>query len=60
MWHTEDPRNADPETILEEEPLSRFLLQFTLFEAQIAALYHARTHCMPTARLDALCCIPFR
>jgi hypothetical protein len=54
VWHTEDPREADPETILEEEPLSRFLLQFTLFGAMNAALYHARTYCMPTARLDAL------
>ncbi|MFF2412787.1 hypothetical protein [Streptomyces sp. NPDC058092] len=54
VWHTEDPYDADPETILEEEPLSRFLLQFTLVEAQIAAPYHARTYCMPTARLDAL------
>ncbi|MEV8451578.1 hypothetical protein AB0467_06505 [Streptomyces sp. NPDC052095] len=54
VWHTEDPHGAAPETILEEEPLSRFLLQFTLFEAQSAAPYQARTYCMPTARLDPL------
>ncbi|KOV98673.1 MULTISPECIES: hypothetical protein [unclassified Streptomyces] len=54
VWHTEDPDDADPETILEEEPMSRFLLQFTLFQAQIAAPYHARTYSTPTARLDAL------
>ncbi|MFI0263133.1 hypothetical protein ACH4OW_29380 [Streptomyces sp. NPDC017056] len=53
VWHTEDPGNDDAEPILEEEPLSRFLLQFTIFEAWLAAPYHARTYTMPTARLDA-------
>lgn len=47
-------RAADPEAILEEEPLSRFLLQFTLNEAMNAAPYHASTYRMPTASLDAL------
>lgn len=54
VWLTEDPYAATPETILEEEPLSRFLLQFTLYEAMNAAPYHAWTYCMPPARLDAL------
>ncbi|MBC6459399.1 hypothetical protein [Actinomadura sp. HBU206391] len=54
VWLTEDPYAEAPETILEKEPLSRFLLQFTLFEAIIAAPYHAWTYCMPTASLDAL------
>ncbi len=54
VWLTEDPFLADPETILEEEPLSRFLLQYTLNEAMNAALYQARTYCMPTQRLDPL------
>lgn len=54
VWHTEDPYLANPETTLEEEPLSRFLLQFTLYGAMNAAPYHARTYCMPTQRLDPL------
>ncbi|MFJ5842304.1 hypothetical protein ACIQGO_37130 [Streptomyces shenzhenensis] len=54
VWLTEDPGTADAETILEEEPLSRFLLQFTLYEAMNAAPYHARTYCMATQRLDSL------
>jgi hypothetical protein len=54
VWLTEDPYATEPDTILEEEPLSRFLLQFTLNEAMNAAPYHAWTYCMPTARLDAL------
>lgn len=54
VWHTEDPREADPKTVLEEEPLSRFLLQFTLFGAMNTAPYQAWTSCMPTAHLDAL------
>lgn len=54
VWLTEDPFLADPETILEEEPLSRFLLQYTLYEAMNAALYQAWTYCMPTARLAPL------
>jgi hypothetical protein len=54
VWLTEDPCQADQETILEEEPLSRFLLQYTLYEAMNAALYQARTYCMPTARLAPL------
>ncbi|MFQ3556594.1 hypothetical protein QZN11_07255 [Streptomyces gramineus] len=62
VWLTEDPGSTDEETILEEEPLSRFLLQFTLYETMNAAPYHARTYCMPTRRLDplwdALCPVP--
>ncbi|MEV5986335.1 hypothetical protein AB0L85_15110 [Streptomyces sp. NPDC052051] len=54
VWLTEDPCSADPETISEEEPLSRFLLQYTLYEAMNAAPYHASTFCMPTARLAPL------
>ncbi|MFE5560415.1 hypothetical protein [Streptomyces sp. NPDC056544] len=53
VWHTEDPREA-PETIVEREPLSRFLLQFTLFGALLASPYKAATFCMPVARLDGL------
>ncbi|TDD46781.1 hypothetical protein E1286_19780 [Nonomuraea terrae] len=54
VWHTEDPDGSDPETSLEEEPLSRFLLQFTLFGAMNAAPYQAWSYCMPTERLDTL------
>ncbi|MEO3742307.1 hypothetical protein [Plantactinospora sp. B5E13] len=54
VWLTEDPYAAEPETILEAEPLSRFLLQFTLNEAMNAAPYRASTYCMPVARLDGL------
>ncbi|MEV5281876.1 hypothetical protein [Streptomyces sp. NPDC051993] len=54
VWFTEDPDDPNPETILEEEPLSRFLLQFTLNGAMNMAPYGARTYCMPPARLDAL------
>lgn len=54
VWFTEDPDDPHPETTLEEEPLSRFLLQFTLNGAMNVAPYGARTYCMPTARLDAL------
>ncbi|MER6275581.1 hypothetical protein ABT202_04610 [Streptomyces sp900105245] len=48
VWLTEDPSMDDPETSPEEEPLSRFLLQFTLYEAMSIAPYQARTYCMPT------------
>ncbi|MFE1292754.1 hypothetical protein [Streptomyces sp. NPDC058751] len=54
VWLTEDPDDPAPETILEEEPLSRFLLQFTLNEAMNASPYHAWTYCTPTTRLDGL------
>ncbi len=54
VWHTEEPRHPDPESTLEEEPLSRFLLQFTLYEAVNAAPYHGSTRRMPTAGLDPL------
>ncbi|WP_418955903.1 hypothetical protein [Streptomyces tritici] len=54
VWHTEDPEAADPATTLEAEPLSRFLLQFTLYGAMQAAPFHAATYVMPTARLDRL------
>ncbi|MFF4439945.1 hypothetical protein [Streptomyces sp. NPDC001621] len=48
VWLTEDPSMDDPETSPEEEPLSRFLLQFTLYEAMNIAPYQARTYCMPS------------
>ncbi|MFD3480599.1 hypothetical protein [Streptomyces sp. NPDC058695] len=54
VWCTDDPCGTEPETFIEEELLSRFLLQFTLYEATIAAPYQAWTYCMPTARLDTL------
>lgn len=54
VWLTEDPYFPDSETILEEEPLSRFLLQFTLYGAMNSALFGARTYCMPAASFDAL------
>ncbi|MFJ6540242.1 hypothetical protein ACIQMP_06320 [Streptomyces sp. NPDC091385] len=53
VWHTEDPCD-NPETFVEEEPLSRFLLQFTLAQAIGGAPFHASTSSMPTARFDAL------
>ena len=53
VWLTEDPYTV-PETIVEEEPLRRFLLQFAIYEALHAAPFHAWTYCMPTARLDTL------
>ncbi|WP_344653535.1 hypothetical protein [Cryptosporangium japonicum] len=49
VWFTDES-----ETILEEEPLSRFLLQFTLDAAVQTAPYQATTYVMPTAHLDAL------
>ncbi|MEU8660062.1 hypothetical protein [Actinoplanes philippinensis] len=54
VWLTEDPDTDEAQAILEEEPLSRFLLQFTLNEAMIAAPYNAWTFCMPLADLDGL------
>jgi hypothetical protein len=54
VWLTEDPFSAGPETILEEEPLSRLLLQYTLYEAMNAALYQAWTYCIPVVRLAPL------
>lgn len=54
VWYTTEPYALNPETTLDEEPLSRFPLQFTLYEAMNATLYHARTYCMPTQRLDPL------
>ncbi|MGW7367949.1 hypothetical protein ACWGI8_32145 [Streptomyces sp. NPDC054841] len=54
VWLAEDPYLEEPETILEQEPLTRFLLQLTLYEALNAAPYRASTYCMPTARLDSL------
>ncbi|MGW4196469.1 hypothetical protein [Streptomyces sp. NPDC005004] len=53
VWHTEDPCGT-PETLVEEEPLSRFLLQFTLAQATGGAPFHAATPYMPAARFDAL------
>ncbi|MEU9576962.1 hypothetical protein [Streptomyces chilikensis] len=51
MWFTEDPYDPDAEAIPEEEPLSRFLLQFTLNGAVGSAPpYGARTYAMPTER----------
>ncbi|MFJ3099644.1 hypothetical protein [Streptomyces hydrogenans] len=55
VWLTEDPHgDEDPETILEAEPLSRFLLQFTLDQASGIAPFNAWTYVMPTERLDPL------
>ncbi|NML54718.1 hypothetical protein HHL19_19070 [Streptomyces sp. R302] len=55
VWLTEDPYgDDDPETILEAEPLSRFLLQFTLDQASGIAPYNAWTYVMPTERLEPL------
>ncbi|MFJ9446997.1 hypothetical protein ACIRRH_34885 [Kitasatospora sp. NPDC101235] len=55
VWETEDPQSADyRETTVEQEPLSRFLLKYTIFEAMIASPYHARTYRLPAASLDPL------
>jgi hypothetical protein len=54
VWLTEDPYFPDRETILEQEPLGRFLLQFTLYGAMNSALFGGRTYCMPAASFDAL------
>lgn len=54
VWLTEDPCAEEPEMFLEQEVLSRFLLQFTLNEAMNAAPYHAWTDVMPVAQLDGL------
>ncbi|MFJ6384635.1 hypothetical protein ACIQI7_32095 [Kitasatospora sp. NPDC092039] len=55
VWETEDPQSADyRETTVEQEPLSRFLLKYTLFEAMISSPYHARTYRLPAASLDPL------
>ncbi|MBC9716732.1 hypothetical protein H9Y04_29780 [Streptomyces sp. TRM66268-LWL] len=53
VWLTEDP-HFGPEVVLEEEPLSRFLLQFTLYEALNSAPFQASTFVMPTTRLGPL------
>ncbi|MGA5823085.1 hypothetical protein ACPC54_35140 [Kitasatospora sp. NPDC094028] len=53
VWHTEDPY-GEPETTVEAEPLSRFLLQFTLYEALAGAPYQAWASSTPLARLDPL------
>jgi hypothetical protein len=55
VWLTEDPwHDENPETILEAEPLSRFLLQFTLHEASGIAPFNAWTLVMPVERLEPL------
>ncbi|MFF8410602.1 hypothetical protein [Streptomyces omiyaensis] len=55
VWRTEDPHgDEDPEMILEAEPLSRFLLQFTLHEASGIAPFRAWTHIMPVECLEPL------
>jgi hypothetical protein len=55
VWLTEDPHFDDaPETITEAEPLSRFLLQFTLNEACGIAPFNAWTLVMPVERLEPL------
>ncbi|MFC7979174.1 hypothetical protein ACFUT3_28565 [Streptomyces cinereoruber] len=55
VWLTEDPYDDDdPETVLEAEPLSRFLLQFTLKQASGIAPFNAWTYVMPTERLELL------
>jgi hypothetical protein len=51
---TDDPLAMEPEVSLEEETLSRFLLQYTLFQAMNDARYHAWTYVMPTPQLDPL------
>ncbi|MEU9994193.1 hypothetical protein [Streptomyces sp. NPDC050848] len=55
VWLTEDPHfDDDPETILEAEHLSRFLLQFTLNEACGIAPFRAWTFVIPIERLEPL------
>ncbi|KUH36389.1 hypothetical protein [Streptomyces kanasensis] len=55
VWLTEDPwHDENPERILEAEPLSRFLLQFTLHEASGIAPFNAWTLVMPVNRLEPL------
>ncbi|WP_143080535.1 hypothetical protein [Actinacidiphila rubida] len=54
VWLTFSPHRPDPEVVVEHEPLSRFLLQYVLFEAQHAAPYQAWTRVMPTTRLAPL------
>ena len=52
---TEDPYDDDdPETTLQAEPLSRFLLQFTLKQASGIAPFNAWTYVMPAERLEPL------
>lgn len=54
VWRTEDPGTTDAEAVLEEEPLGRFLLQYTLYEAMDGAPWRAWTDCMPAAHLEPL------
>ncbi|MFI8515910.1 hypothetical protein ACIGHB_32800 [Streptomyces sp. NPDC085460] len=57
VWHTEGPYDYDndnPDTHLQTEPLSRFLLQFTLKEASGLAPFSAWTDLMPVERLEPL------
>ncbi|MGW5665080.1 hypothetical protein ACWEWG_34250 [Streptomyces sp. NPDC003758] len=53
-WFTDDPYDPNAEATPEEEPLSRFLLQFTLNGAMSSAPYGARTYAMPTERFAPL------
>ncbi|SEC24762.1 hypothetical protein [Streptomyces sp. TLI_105] len=55
VWLTEDPHSDDdPETIIEAERLSRFLLQFTLDQACGIAPFRAWTFVLPLERLEPL------
>ncbi|MFJ9694784.1 hypothetical protein [Kitasatospora sp. NPDC101183] len=53
VWHTEDPY-GEPESEVEAEPLSRFLLQFTLYEAVNSAPYQAWALSAPNERVAPL------
>ncbi|WP_031071563.1 hypothetical protein [Streptomyces sp. NRRL WC-3742] len=53
VWHTEDP-HGEPESSVEAEPLSRFLLQFTLYEALNSAPYQAWAPNAPAGLLAPL------
>ncbi|MFI1093281.1 hypothetical protein [Streptomyces sp. NPDC020917] len=58
VWMTFDPHrptaDTDAEVVVEREPLSRFLLQYVLYQTQQAAPFKAWTKVMPTSRLAPL------
>lgn len=54
VWMTFDPGRPGAEVVVEREPLSRFLLQYVLYQTQQAAPCQAWTKVMPTFRLAPL------
>ncbi|MET8546764.1 hypothetical protein ABZW03_40040 [Kitasatospora sp. NPDC004799] len=58
VWQTEDPHSAYAETTVEEEPPHRFLLEYTLFEAMLAAMTYRLSAASPGPLLSTLRPVP--